>query len=101
MHDLRSNIPSNILTSDVLVPVHGAYENLVVSSVALKRFNLLGSSSYSRADMSSLLCVNSFSRYLELKLVISALTVGVCRSVCKIVFGTYHGALTIDLRTLF
>jgi hypothetical protein len=21
--------------------------------------------------------------------------------VCKIVFGTYHGALTIDLRTLF
>jgi len=51
--------------------------------------------------MSSLGCVISFSRYLVLKLVISALTVGICRSVCKIVFGTYRGALTIDLRTLF
>jgi len=45
--------------------------------------------------------VISFSRYLVLKLVISALTVGICRSVCRIVFGTYHGALTIDLKTLF
>ena len=36
-----------------------------------------------------------------LKLVISALTVGICRSVCRIVFGTYRGSLTIDLRTLF
>ena len=90
----------NILTSDVLVPVYGAYENLVVSSVGLKRFNL-GSSSSSRAGVSSLGCVISFSRYLVLKLVISSLTVGVCRSVCKVVFGTYRGALTIDLRTLF
>ena len=64
----------NILTSDVLVPVYGAYENLVVSSVGLKRFNLLGSLSSSRAGMSSLGCVMSFSRHLELKLVISALT---------------------------
>ena len=79
----------NILTSDVLVPVYGnkefcvlhiqsnttinvygAYENLV-SSVRLKRFNLLGSSSSSRAGMSSLGCVMSFSRYFVLKLVIS------------------------------
>ena len=44
----------DILTSDVLVPVYGAYEYLVVSSVGLKRFNLLGSSSSSRAGMSSL-----------------------------------------------
>jgi len=51
--------------------------------------------------MTSLGCVISFSPYLVLKLVISALTVGICRSVCKIVFGTYHGPLTIDLRTLF
>ena len=80
---------------------YGAYENLVVSSVGLKHFNLLGSSSPSRAGVSSLGCVISFSRYLVLKLVISALTVGICRSVCKIMFGTYHGALTIDLRTLF
>jgi len=71
---------------------YGAYENLLVSSVGLKRFNLLGSSSSSRAGMSSLGCVISFSRYLVLKLVISALTVGICRSVCKIVFGTYHAA---------
>jgi len=101
LHDLCSNIPLNILTSDLLVPVYGAYENLVVSLVGLKRFNLLGSSSSSRTGMSSLGCVISFSRYLVLKLVISALTVGICRSVCKIVLGTYHGALTIDLRTLF
>ena len=77
----------NILTSDVLVPVYGAYENLIVSSVGLKCFNL-GSSSSSRAGMSSLGCVISFSRYLVLKFVISALTVGICRSACKIVFGT-------------
>ena len=91
----------NVLTSDVLVPVYGAYENLFVNSVGLKRFNLLGSSSSSRAGMSSLGRVTSFSQYLVLKLVISALTVGICRSVCKAVFGTYRGALTIDPRTLF
>jgi len=63
-----SNIPLNILTSDVLVPVYGTYENLVVSSVGLNRFNLLGSSSSSSsAGMSLLGCVISFSRYLVLK----------------------------------
>ena len=91
----------NILTSDVLVPVYGAYENLVVSSVGLKRFNLLGSSSSSGAGMSSLGCVMSFCWCLVLKLVISALTMGICRSVCRIVFGTHRGALAIDLMTLF
>ena len=95
------NIPLNILTSDILVPVYGTYEKLVVSSVGLKRFNLFGPSSSSGAGMSSLGCVISSSRYLVLKLVISALTVGVCRSVCRIVLGSYHGALTIDLRALF
>ena len=99
-HDLWSNIPLNIFTAVILIPVYGALF-LVVSSVGLKRFNLLGPSSSSMADMSSLGCVISFSRYLVLKLVISALTVGICRLVCKMVFGTYHGALTIDLRTLF
>ena len=73
----------------------------MVSSIGFKRFNLLGPSSSSMAGMSSLGCVINFSRYLVLKLVISALTVGICRSVCKIVFCTYHGALTVDLRTLF
>ena len=90
-----------ILTSDVLVPVYGAHENLVVSSVGLKRFNLLGSSSSSRAVVSSLGCVMSFCWYLVLRLVICALTVCICRSVCRIVLGTYRGALTVDLRTLF
>jgi hypothetical protein len=90
----------NILNSNALVLVGGAYEILVVSSVGLKRFNLLGSSS-NRSGVSSLGCVVRFSRYLMLKLVISALTVGICRSVCRSVFGTYHVALTIDLRTLF
>ena len=93
MHDLRSNIPLNILTSDVLVPVYGAYENLVVRSVGLKRFNLLGPSSSGRAGMSSLGCVMSFFRYLVLKFVISALTGGICRSVCKIVCGICHGGI--------
>jgi len=51
--------------------------------------------------MSSLGCVMSFCWYLVLKVVISALTVGICRSVCRIVFGTYRGALTVDLRALF
>ena len=81
--------------------MYGAYENLVVSSVGLKRFNLLGSSSSSRMGMSSLGCVMSFSRYLVLKFFFSALTVGICRSACRIVFGTHHGALTIDMRTFF
>jgi len=81
--------------------VDGAYENLVVSSVGLKRFNLLGSSSSNRAGVSSLGCVFTFCRYLMLKIVISALSVGICRSVCRSVFGIYHGTLTIDLRTLF
>jgi hypothetical protein len=80
---------------------YGRCENLVVSSLGSKRFNLRGSSSSNWAGMSSLGCVVSSSPYLVLKLVIYALTVGICRSVCKIVFGTYHGALTIDLRTLF
>ena len=79
--------------------MYGDYENLLVSSVGLKRFHLLGSSSSSRAGMSSLGCVISFSRYLVLKLVIFDLTVGICRSVCRIVLCTYRGALAIDLRT--
>jgi hypothetical protein len=52
LHDLLSDIPLNILTSDVLSYLwYGAYENLVASSVGLKRFNLLGSSSSSRAGI--------------------------------------------------
>ena len=50
------------------------------SSIGLIRFNRLGSSFSSRTGMSS------FSRYLVLWLVISALTVGICRSVCITVY---------------
>ena len=91
----------SILAANILVPVYGTYEKFVVSSVGLKRFNLLGSSWSSRAGMSSLGFASSFSRYLLLNLVISALTVDICKSVCRIVFGTYRGAFGIDLRTLF
>ena len=35
MHDLWSNIPLNILTSDVLVPLYVAYENLVFLTLRL------------------------------------------------------------------
>ena len=66
--------------------MYSAYKNLVISTVGLSRFNRLGSSFSSRTGMSSLGCVINFSRYLVLWLVISALTVGICRSVC-----TYNG----------
>ena len=91
----------NIPTLDVPVPVYSAYKNLLISSVGVCRFNRLGSSFSGKTGMSSLGCVINFSRYLVLWLVISALTVGICRSVCITVFGTYRGALTIDLRILF
>ena len=91
----------NILTLDVLLPVYSVYKNIVISSVGLSRFNRLGSSFSSRTGMSSLRCVINFSRYLVLWLVISSLTVGICRSVCITLFSTYRGALTIDLRILF
>ena len=90
MHDLCSNIPVNILTLGVPVPVYSAYKNLVISSIGLSRFNCLGSSFSSRTGMSSLGCVINFYRYLVLWLVISSLTVGICRSVCITVFGTYR-----------
>ena len=52
MHDLWSNIPVNILTINVLVPVYSAYKNIVISSIGLSRLNRLGSSFSSRTDMS-------------------------------------------------
>ena len=81
--------------------MYSVYKNLVISSIGLSRFNRLGSSFSSRTGMSSLGCVINFSGYLVLWLVISALTVGICRSVCITVFGTYCGALTVDLRNFF
>ena len=89
----------NILTLDVLVSVYSAYKNLVISSIGLSRFSRLGSSFSSRTVLIHLDVIN-FSRYLVLRLVISALTVGICRSVCITVFGTYRGALTVVLEPL-
>ena len=54
VHDLCSNIPVNILTTDVLVPVYRTYKNLVICLVGLSRFNCLRSSFSSRTGMSSL-----------------------------------------------
>ena len=73
---------------------------LLLARNGLSRFSRLGSSFSSRTGMSSLGCVINFYQYLVLWLVISALTVGICRSVCITVFGTYRGALTMDLRIL-
>ena len=101
VRDLCSNIPVNIPTLDVPVPVYSAYKNLVISSIGLSHFSRLRSSFSSRTGMSSLGCVINFYRYLVLRLVISALTVGICSSVCITVFGTYRGALTVGLRILF
>ena len=65
--------------------------NLVISSIGSSRFNCLGSSFSSRTGMSWLGGVISFSRYLVLWLVIPALTVGICRSVCISAFRCTHG----------
>jgi hypothetical protein len=51
------------------------YENLVVKSVGLNLFSLLGSSSSSSVDASSFGCVVILSLYLTVSFVISSLTV--------------------------
>jgi hypothetical protein len=76
------------------------YENLVVKSVVLNVFSLLGSSSSSSVDASSYGCV-ILSLYLTLNSVISSLIVGTFKSVCKTLLDIYHGAFTIARRTLF
>ena len=77
------------------------YENLVVKSVGLNLFSLLGSPSSSSVDTSSFGCVVILSLYLTLKFVISSLIVGTFKSVCMTLSDIYHGALTIARRTLF
>jgi hypothetical protein len=53
------------------------YENLVVKSVGLNRFNLQGSSSSSSGDASSFGCAVVLSVYLTPNFVISSLIVGI------------------------
>jgi hypothetical protein len=57
------------------------YENLVVKSVGLNLFSLLGSSSSSGLDVSSFGCVVILSLYLTLNFVISSLIVVTFKSV--------------------
>ena len=58
------------------------YENLVVKSVGLNLFSLLGSSYSSNVDTSSFGCVVILSLYLTMNFVISSLTVGTFKSAC-------------------
>jgi hypothetical protein len=77
------------------------YENLVVKSVDLNLFSLLGSSSSSNVDTSSLEYVVILSLYLTLNFVISSPIVGTFKSVCKALLDIYRGAFTAARRTLF
>jgi hypothetical protein len=81
--------------------IYKSYENLVVKSVSLNLFNLLGSSSASSVDASLFGFVVILSLYLTLNFVTSSLIVGIFKSVCKILLGIYHGAFTVVRRTLF
>jgi hypothetical protein len=77
------------------------YENLVVKSVGLNLFSLLGSSSSSSVDASSCGCVVVLSLYVTPNFVISSLIVGTFKSVTKTLLDIYHGAFTVVQRTLF
>jgi hypothetical protein len=77
------------------------YENLVVKSVGLNLFSLLGSSSSSSVDASSFVCVVILSLYLTLNLVISSLIVDTFNSVDKTLLDIYRGAITVARRTVF
>jgi hypothetical protein len=70
----------------------------MVKYVVLNPFSLLDSSS-SSVDARSFECA-ILSLYLALKLVISYLTVGTFKSVCKTMLDINHGAFTITRRTL-
>jgi hypothetical protein len=73
---------------------------MIVKSVGLYFFSLLGSSS-SSVDGISFECVVILSLYLMLNSVISSLIVGTFKSVCKTLLDIYHGAFTVARRTLF
>jgi hypothetical protein len=77
-----------------------SYENLVVKSVGLNLFSLLGSSS-SSVVASSCGCVGILSLYLTLNFVIYSLIFGTFKSACKTLLDMYHGAFAVARRTLF
>ena len=69
------------------------YENLVVKSVGLNLFSLLGSSSSSSFGCVVVLSLTNF--------VISSLIVGIFKSACMTLSDMYHGAFTTVRRTIF
>jgi hypothetical protein len=77
------------------------YENLVVKSVGLNLFSLLGSSSSRILGARSFGCDFILSVYLTVNFVIYSLIVGPIKSVCKTSLDICHGAFTIARRTLF
>jgi len=77
------------------------HENLLIKSSGLYRFKGPGHCSVSRLHVRLFGCVSSLTLWFVLNFVISSRMVGICRSVCRSLFGTYHGALTIVLRALF
>jgi hypothetical protein len=77
------------------------YKNLVVKSVGLNIFSLLGSSSSSSVDAISFGYTVILSLHLKLNFVISSLIVGTFKSICKTLLDIYHGAFTIARRALF
>jgi hypothetical protein len=66
---------------------------MVVKSVGLNLFSLLGSSSSSSVDASSFGRVFVLSLYLTLNYVISPPAVGTFKSVCKTLLDIHHGAI--------
>jgi hypothetical protein len=76
------------------------YVRRVIRSFGLCLLSLLGSSASSSSVVAiSFGCPVILSLYFRLMFVISSRTVGMPRSACSILFGTYHGALTIARRT--
>jgi hypothetical protein len=101
VHVLHSNIQwifsnhmSTYLWNDI-------YENLVVKSVVLNRFSLLGSFSWSSVDASSFVCVVILSLYLTLNFVTASLIVCTFKSAYKSSLDIYHGPFTVARRSLF
>jgi len=100
VHVLQSNIPMNILQSCIHMWNY-IYENLVVISVGLNLFGLLGSSSSSSVDASSFGFVLILCLYLTLNFTISSLIVEAFVSARKTLLDICHGAHAIARRNLF
>ena len=73
---------------------------MVVKSLSLNLFSLLGSSSSSSVDSSLFGHDDVLSLYLTLNFVISSLIVGTLKFACKTSLDIHHGALTVARRIL-